>query len=138
MKTKEVPAYLPDGAHVSSSRGAWINYFGRAPDPYTVLVECSARVGEPCILINGSDDWTRPHKERPQAWVGPVIEPDQVVAWYHSGVSGITRSGLVVRQSDAAQIGRRYADLFGVTFHSTPSVKCMQLGAGCLIEAVLA
>jgi len=134
----DIPTYLPGGAHTSSSYGAWVNYFGPPPNPYDALVECSARVGEPCILINGSDDWNRPKEVRPQTWVGEIIPRDRVVAWFHSGSSGVSRTGVIVRQSDAAQIGQRYAAVFGEPFRPTPQVKCMGLGAGVLVEAVLA
>lgn len=103
-----IPDYVPGGKHVSSSIGRFVNYFGEKPKPEKVLDECALLVGEPCTIINGTDDWNHPHHMRPQSFV----PTEMVVAWFHTGISGITRSGCVVRSRDVPEIRESYAAKF--------------------------
>lgn len=53
-------------------------------------------------VIDGSDDWYAPDWKRPQVWAERLgIKP---LALFHSGVSGITRSGIVVQRGDLAKV----------------------------------
>lgn len=108
MSTNNIPEYLPGGKHVSSSIGRFVNYIGPAPDAYSALRECESLTGEDCTIINGSDDWNSPKSLRPQSFV----PREMVVAWFHTGISGITRSGCVVRSKDVDQIKKDYESNF--------------------------
>lgn len=104
-----IPEYLPGGKHTSSSIGAFVNYFGPKPDPKMVLSECEAKHGVGMVIVDGSDDWHSPASTRPQVWV----PKDMIVAYYHSGISGITRSGVVLRASDYDSLRRIHAEKYG-------------------------
>lgn len=46
------------------------------------------------IVVNGSDNWYSKLEERPQGFVQSLgFKP---IAWFHSGISGIVRSGAVL------------------------------------------
>lgn len=124
MSGGEVPVYLPGGAHTSSSIGRFVNYFGPSPDMALALRECEERVGEPCVILNGSDDWGCERAGRPE-WFDRegVLPPGRVVAHYHSGTSGITRSGIIIRLADLDALRVEYAVKWGawrsyVTVHT--------------------
>lgn len=96
-----IPIYTPGGKHTSSSIGRFVNYFGPAPDKATALRECADLVGEPCVILNGSDDWGCERAGRPELFSHEgLIEEQRVVALYHSGTSGATHSGIVIRRAD--------------------------------------
>jgi hypothetical protein len=98
--TTKLREYLPGGAHVSSSIGAWVNYFGPPPDSQKALRECETEVGEPCVIVDGSDNWNALEALRPERFVPGLISRDKLVAIYHSGASGFTRSGFIIRVKD--------------------------------------
>jgi hypothetical protein len=106
---RKMREYLPGGAHTSSSIGAWVNYFGSAPDPQVALRECEAAVGEPCVIVDGNDDWGADPSVRPEGFVSrELISQDKLVAIYHSGSSGISRSGFVIRVKDLDGLRRAH------------------------------
>jgi hypothetical protein len=100
----EIRSFNPGDAHVSSSIGAWVNYFGAAPDKLSCLKTCEEEVQQTCIIVDGSDDWCSPAYSRPQTFVGDLIPAEKIIAWYHSGISGITKSGFIIRHSDLKEL----------------------------------
>ena len=69
----EIRSFNPGDAHVSSSVGSWVNYFGAAPDKLSCLKTCEEEVQQTCIIVDGSDDWCSPAYSRPQTFVGDLI-----------------------------------------------------------------
>lgn len=100
----EIRSFNPGGVHVSSSVGSWVNYFGAPPDKLSCLKTCEEEVQQTCIIVDGSDDWGAPACSRPQTFVGEIIPAEKIIAWYHSGISGITKSGFIIRHSDLKEL----------------------------------
>lgn len=103
------PVFLPGGKHTSSSIGAFVNYFGPKPDPRAALASCEEMFNEPMVIIDGSDDWGSPLARRPERFV----QEDLIVGYFHTGTSGMTYSGVVIRQSDYDAIRTSHGAQFG-------------------------
>jgi len=124
-----IPSYNPGGASISSSVGAWVNYFGQAPDKFSCLKESEEKVGEPCVILNGSDDWCAPRESRPQTFVGDLVSSDKIIAWYHSGVSGITKSGFIIRHSHLKELWQAFVAKYPGKSFTSAHVKVWRINA---------
>ena len=50
------------------------------------------------VIMNGKDDWYAPVHERPASLARHYkLTP---IAWYHTGISGISKSGVVLHEED--------------------------------------
>ena len=68
--------------------------------PATVAKALAAHPG--AVIIDGTDDWNAPRELRPESFVQDLgLKP---LALFHTGVSGISSSGIVVSKEDAAKI----------------------------------
>lgn len=131
--------YKSSGKHVSSSICASVNYFDRLKGPELDALHdrMKSELGEH-VIIDGSDDWGANVKHRPENFImqynrerlgiqsGPKLL-DGVLAYYHSGTSGVTKSGIVVTPETFDALSEWYADKYGdpidqsglrLTFHS--------------------
>ena len=110
MTTATIRTFLPGGAHTGSS--GFTNYMGPAPTTAAVFAEFPK-----AVIVDGSDDWSAKVEYRPQrlckTW---KITP---LAYYHSGISGIARSGVVLSQTDF----RRFRTEYQAAFNADPSAK---------------
>lgn len=97
--------YLPSQRHVSSSRGAFVNYTGGAPTPEAVWADFPD-----AVIVDGSDDWTAPDYR--SVWKLQREFDTPILARFHTGISGITRSGIVVSPDVFDDFRRRYAVRF--------------------------
>lgn len=91
--------YLPNGveAHVGSS--GFTNYW-RCGDIERDQ-DFAARVlseNPGCVIVDGSDDWSRPPWRRPERFCHDLEV--SVVARFHTGVSGISSSGVVLTMEE--------------------------------------
>jgi hypothetical protein len=95
----KVKSYMPGGAHTSSN--GFVNYFGRSPKPADVWADFPD-----AIIVNGSDNWNSHEAQRPQRLVKKFgIE---ILAWFHTGISGMTKSGFVCTPEEFAKFRRAY------------------------------
>lgn len=140
MKTATPKTYYKSsGAHVSSSVCASVNFFDRLKGSELDALHdrMKTELGEH-VIIDGSDDWGAKEHQRPERFMmeynrqrfgvqsGPELNAD-ILAYYHSGTSGVTRSGVVVSPETFDTLTEWYATKYGVeidkaglklTFHS--------------------
>jgi len=58
------------------------------------------------IVVNGSDNWSSAFSDRPWSFVEHLgFKP---IAWFHSGISGIVRSGAVISQETFEALSAAY------------------------------
>ena len=102
--------YNPQSSSVSSSIGAWVNYSGASATELQRTRQQVFADFPDSVIIDGSDDWNDPIYRRPQAFLEKLgIKP---LAFYHSGISGITRSGAVVSKDDFIVLEQKYSESF--------------------------
>jgi hypothetical protein len=64
------------------------------------------------VVIDGSDDWYAPDAKRPEVWSSKIgLVP---LAWFQSGISGISKSGIVVLRKDLRVISKCYKSQYGI------------------------
>ena len=124
--TDELKTYNPQGRHVSSSVGRWVNYTGATHAQYR---ETRAQVFADfpgSYIVDGSDDWSAPPERRPQLFCDEprVVERSdgnkkvglgigRPLAFYHSKTSGVTCSGIVISEEQYELLKVRYAETYG-------------------------
>lgn len=100
--TNPLKTYLgvsPGGVHVGSS--GFTNYMDNKPNPMAVFKDHPT-----AIIVDGDDNWYADKEKRPATVVRDAgIEP---LAWFHSGISGITKSGAVLTPKDFAKLEAYY------------------------------
>lgn len=102
--------YNPQSSSVSSSIGAWVNYSGASAAAFQKTRQQVFVDFPDSVIVDGSDDWNDPIYKRPQAFLEKLdIKP---LAFYHSGASGITRSGVVVSKDDFIVLEQKYSENF--------------------------
>lgn len=111
------------GAHVSSSIGAFTNYFGRKPPAQVAAMHDDMReeLGEH-VIVDGTDDWNAKVFMRPEVFIREFTKATgrEPLALYHSGTSGITKSGVVLRPEDFDELTVWYKGMYGVEIDKTP------------------
>ena len=110
--------------HVGS--GGFLNYFGRVSADEVALIH--KRIGEahgPCVIVDGSDDWSAKPEHSVFIFLRqlPQIKP---LALYHSGISGITKSGRVFSIEDFNTFAEHYRATFG--YDCTEKLKVYPVG----------
>jgi hypothetical protein len=90
---------------MSSSRGRWVNYTGGSPKPEDVFAEFPE-----AVIVNGADDWCADPHLRPE-WLRGRLGVE-ILAWYHTGASGISNSGFVCTEEEYAKFAAKYEDAF--------------------------
>ena len=102
--------YNPQSSSVSSSIGAWVNYSGASAVAFQKTRQQVFADFPDSVIVDGSDDWNDPIYRRPQAFLEKLdIKP---LAFYHSGASGITRSGVVISKNDFIVLEQKYSESF--------------------------
>lgn len=102
--------YNPQSSSVSSSIGAWVNYSGASAAELQRTRQQVFADFPDSVIVDGSDDWNDPIYRRPQAFLEKLgIKP---LAFYHSGISGITRSGAVISKNDFIALEQKYSESF--------------------------
>lgn len=110
------PAFLPGEKHVSSSIGRWVNYTGKAPTPSEVWAQFPK-----AIIVDGDDDWYAKVEHRPQVFAREAgIEP---IGYFHTGISGISCSGIVVSPEQYEALDRWYTAKFGAPMAAQPALR---------------
>jgi hypothetical protein len=88
------------------------NYLGNEPFIATYDRICKD-ISEDFVIIDGSDNLLYPWQLRPLMFTPKEI----IIAYYHSGMSGITTSGVIVKESDFKKVIRSYKKLFGISMY---------------------
>jgi hypothetical protein len=103
----ELRTFIGIGARAHTGTSGFTNFFSNRPSPEEVW-----RVHPEAVIVDGSDDWYAKPECRPQALVeGSGVRP---LAWFHSGISGITKSGIVLSRADFNRLSAYYRDTFGM------------------------
>jgi len=131
MKT-EIKTYNPQAVTVSSSAAAWRNYLGASEAEYRATREQIFADFPGCVIVDGDDDWSADPWRYPMSFREEprIVErrngPCQIglgigepLAWYHSGVSGISRSGIVITREQYDLLCARYKVAYGCELTST-------------------
>jgi hypothetical protein len=93
--------YLGTGSQTHTGSSGFTNYFGNKPNPMAVFRDFPA-----AIIVDGNDDWSAKKEMRPASVVQDAgIQP---LAWFHSGISGITKSGVVLTPKSFAKLEAYY------------------------------
>ena len=104
--------YLPEGLtpHVGSS--GFLNYWrDRNTEDTSSLAARALKENEGCVVLNGQDDWTSPEWKRPETFCRTLgVEP---VALFHTGISGVTSSGVVISKEDFNRLQDEYVARYG-------------------------
>jgi len=97
---------ISNGSDVHTGSSGFTNYFNNKPNPMAVFKDHPT-----AIIVDGNDDWSAPKNTRPASVVQDAgIEP---LAWFHSGISGITKSGAVLTPKDFTKLEAYYLREFG-------------------------
>jgi hypothetical protein len=93
--------YLGTGVETHTSSYGHVNHFGNKPDPLKVF-----RDHPTAVIVNGSDDWNAPRERQ----VASLYEKAGLnpIAYFHSGISGVCKSGLVLTPGDYKKLCAYY------------------------------
>lgn len=97
--------YLGTGSDKHTGTSGFTNYFNNKPNPTAVFADFPD-----AVIVDGSDDWCAALEARPAM----VVDKAGIVplAWFHSGISGITKSGVVLTEAQFAQLDAYYRATF--------------------------
>lgn len=73
------------------------------------------------IVIDGIDDWHRPLKDRPETWPKKLNIP--ILAYFHSGISGLSKSGIIIDRNEFFILKQKYEDTFGIRLEENLHIK---------------
>ena len=108
--------YNPQSSHISSSIGSWVNYMGASEESFKKTRQQVFTDYPDSVIINGNDDWFAPEYSRPETFIRNFgIE---VLAYYHSGISGISKSGIVVTKSEYLKLKEKYLEKYNLDLDS--------------------
>lgn len=97
--------YLGIGNDKNTGTSGFVNYFNNKPNPLAVFKDFPD-----AVIVDGSDDWNSKVEACPTSVVGKAgIEP---LAWFHSGISGIMKSGVVLSEEQFAQFTTFYRETY--------------------------
>jgi hypothetical protein len=106
----ERPVFLgTTEAHVSTS--GFVNFLGGGSDRVERAQADAWRAFPTAVLIDGSDDWFDPEHARPQVFCTKL--GIDVLGWLHTGLSGITCSGVVLAPDAFDRLAERYRAAYG-------------------------
>jgi len=98
--------YLASGGKHTSTSG-FVNYIGGASqDKFQATLEEIFAKHPNAVVLNGDDDWYASQCCRPELF--PRKFDIQPLAYFHSGISGISKSGIVVSRRDFDKIEREF------------------------------
>lgn len=72
------------------------------------------------IVIDGLDDWNRPAKDRPETWMKMLNIP--ILAYFHSGISGLSKSGIIIDRLEFTKLKSKYEDNFGTSLEDNKNI----------------
>jgi hypothetical protein len=111
----ELPSGLPKflaskGTHTGSS--GFTNYTGGADVPAGLERVWAEFPG--AVVLDGTDDWYAFNHQRPERIALLLLKERDIVllAWFHSGISGMSNSGAVFRGEDMDAIREFYRERF--------------------------
>ena len=112
----EKPTFLGRGVPKHVSSNGFVNYMGSYGSPMPTNRRQSAldQVREQfpdAIVVNGDDDW----------FANPMLRPGhfcrllgvETLGYYHTGISGITKTGVVLSPESYEELLVKYQDKFG-------------------------
>lgn len=104
--TDQLQTFMGSSPDRHTGSSGFTNYFNNKPNPAAVWA-----VFPDAVIVDGDDDWSAPKESRPMALVEKAgLKP---LAWFHSGISGITKSGLVLTREDFTKLSEYYVNTFG-------------------------
>jgi hypothetical protein len=108
------PAELPTyGPRRRTWRGEMdgLNYEPATAEATVEAIRWVHRQHPGAIIVDGSDDWDAPVQVRPEQFVHELgVRP---LAWWHTGISGQCRSGVVLAPAEYERLARSYRRRFG-------------------------
>lgn len=124
--TDPLKTYRGVNCETDVGTSGFTNYFNNSPNPLAVF-----RDFPEAIIVDGTDDWSASPVRRPAAMAHDArIEP---LAWFHSGISGITKSGVVLSREGYRELNNHCLRTFGLMLNEAPGVTvcrndCSDLG----------
>jgi hypothetical protein len=84
-----------------------VNYTSGSPrpNPETVFADFPG-----AVIVNGQDDWYAGPHERPEGLKSKLGV--EILAWYHTGISGLSNSGFVCSEVEYAKFAKAYEAAF--------------------------
>lgn len=111
-------------SHTGSS--GFTNHFGSAsPEKLAKLHEqMKAELGEH-VIVNGEDNVCSPLNTRPEYFGHHFFRATgrTVLAYYHTGISGVTKSGIVLAPEDFDAMTEWYATEYGMAMTDNRALK---------------
>lgn len=115
--------YASSDPHTSGS--GFVNFFGKlSGDNLNKLHQRMVdELGEH-VIVDGDDNWFAPEKNRPEVFVRHFASETgcEVLARYHSGISGISFTGVVLRPEDFDRMTEWYKEKYGVEMDANPEL----------------
>ena len=109
--------YVASASPNTGSSG-FTNYFGRkTPEQLQKLHDdMREELGE-FVIVDGSDNWSASDSFRPEIFIRGFtkVTGREPIALYHSGISGMTKSGVVLKPEDFDALTQWYAENYGRT-----------------------
>lgn len=93
----DVPTIMPTGTQIHVSSYGSANYMGNSGGVESALEQVWSKWPN-AVVVDGNDDWYAPKDCRPPAILNDLgVSP---LAWFHTGISGITKSGAVITREE--------------------------------------
>lgn len=115
--------YATGSGHVSST--GFTNFFSGTPEKIRSVLQTVAKEFPNAVVINGDDDWYSKSEVRPETWRN--LFEIEILAYFHSGISGISKSGIVIDQKNFEKLKDRYQEEFGIPLEEKGKLKIFNL-----------
>lgn len=116
--TKEFNA-SEENRHSSSS--GFINYISATGEQIRHKLNAVFATHPDAVVIDGDDNWYADDKDRPPVFLN--VFNLQPLATFHTGISGITKSGVVVDQESYQALKDLYAEKYDVEIDKNPRLR---------------
>ena len=109
----ELPKFIASQGGFAGSSG-FVNYHGSTKESLAQTLQEVWAQFPGAVVINGSDNWEAEPYQRPERLAHLLTEKGiHPVAKFHTGISGMSCSGIVVRGEDMAGVQACYREQYG-------------------------
>ena len=65
------------------------------------------------VIIDGNDDWGASRYCRPESFVLEILGLEKIEAWFHTGISGMSKSGAIIDKKYYEELEKGYEEKYG-------------------------
>jgi hypothetical protein len=103
--------YIPFGTSTHIGTTGFVNHFGIPSETMEHMVNRVFEENPNSVIINGTDNWHAPEFAKPEVMFSKMNK--KPIAFFHTGTSGISTTGIVITIEDYNDLSKSYQEKYG-------------------------